>query len=69
MKLRFEEWPETGDVTELWLTKLEGEGVITQACFAFSRADAEEKAAVFNNESPGIASVVGPFSIQGANAR
>jgi len=68
LRLIFEEWPEDRQVSEIWLTKLEGEGVVTQASLNFSREAAATKAAVFQAEAPGIASVVGPF-ILGPKAR
>ena len=61
MKLVFEEWPAQDDAIEVWLTRLEGEGTVTQASLDFSREAAEEKAAAINAKLPGLATVLGPF--------
>jgi len=61
MNFIFNQWPERSEVIELWLTKLEGEGMVTQASFEFNREAAEEKAAGINGAAPGIATVIGPF--------
>jgi hypothetical protein len=61
MNLIFNDWPEEHDVTEVWLTKIEGEGMITQASLDFDRRSAEEKAAALNEGIPALATVLGPF--------
>lgn len=61
MKLIFVEWPESGDVFEVWITKIEGPDVVTQASLDFSKEAADAKAAVLNEGIPGVARVIGLF--------
>ena len=65
MKLIFTEWPEgDGQITEVWFTKLEGPGMITQASLEFDQQGAEQKAAAINAELPGLATVLGPYVLR-----
>lgn len=63
IELIFHVWPEDGDVREVWFTKIEGEGVVTQASLEFSRRAAVEKANALNQRMPGLASVLGPYRL------
>lgn len=65
MSLIFNEWPEDRrEIAEIWLTKIEGESVITQASLDFSREEAEKKFSILAQNLPGVlVTLLGPFRL------
>lgn len=64
MSFMFNTWPEGDEVREVWFTKIQGEGIFTQATLEFSQEAALEKARALNRYIPGQASVLGPFRLR-----
>ena len=69
MNFCFNQWPERGEVIELWLTKLEGEGTITSASFEFDRKTAEEKGSGYERSSTRNRDGRWPFCARDARRR
>lgn len=67
IKLVMQEWPEGVTVLrELYLVRMQGEGIVKQVQTCFSRREAEDLARCLNrNIGAGTADVLGPYLVQG----